>query len=106
VGDKLRKIVKDVWDMDRLVPKQAGFFGESFWATRGVRQGDTLSLIIFNIVEDAVIRWVYKEAHGATLGRPPVDSSFYADDGKLSGEKPEQVQKYVDLYTKDLPASE
>jgi hypothetical protein len=46
-----------------------------------------------------VIRWVYEEEHGATLGRPPVDSSFYADDGKVSGENPEQVQKYVNRYT-------
>jgi hypothetical protein len=50
-------------------------------------------------VSDAVIRWVYETAHGNTVGRPPVESKFYADDGNVSGEEPAEVQQYVDLYT-------
>ena len=42
--------------MNTMVPKQAGFYGKSFSASRGVRQGDILSPMIFNIVADAVIR--------------------------------------------------
>jgi hypothetical protein len=99
VGDNLLHIIQTVWDLDTIVPKQASFFSTPFRATRGVRQGDILSAIIFNIVSDAVIRWVYETAHGNTAGRPPVDSKFYADDGNVSGEDPAEVQQYVDLYT-------
>jgi hypothetical protein len=99
VGDNLLHIIQTVWDLDTIVPKQASFFSTPFRATRGVRQGDILSATIFNIVSDAVIRWVYETAHGNTVGRPPVDSKFYADDGSVSGEEPAEVQQYVDIST-------
>jgi hypothetical protein len=43
LGEKLCWIIKEVWEMDTMVPKQAGFYGKSFSASRGVRQGDILS---------------------------------------------------------------
>jgi hypothetical protein len=39
-----------------MVTKQASFFGKPFRATRGVRQGDIVSPIIFNIICSAIIR--------------------------------------------------
>jgi hypothetical protein len=51
VGNFLQKI----WNMYTMIPKQAGFFGKPFSASRGVRQGNIASPIIFNIVANAVI---------------------------------------------------
>jgi hypothetical protein len=55
-GINVRRIISQVWEGDTMVPKQAGYFGNAFKANRGVKQGDITSPMIFNIVEDAVIR--------------------------------------------------
>jgi hypothetical protein len=39
-----------------MIPKQAGYFGKVFKASRGVKQGNVNSPMISNIVEDAVAR--------------------------------------------------
>ena len=86
--------------MDTMMPKQAGFYGQPFSASRGVRQGDVMSPIIFNIIADAVIR--HSEAQiseGREVQRLPVNALFYADDGVLTGEDSEEVQKFLDIYT-------
>jgi hypothetical protein len=84
-----------------MVPKQAGFYGKAFSASSGVRQGDILSPMIFNIVADAA---VIKDSEarmnfGRGLERPDVMSQFYADDGLLISEDPLQLQQMLDLYT-------
>jgi hypothetical protein len=56
VGTNIRSILERTWDMDTLVPKQAGYYGRPFSASRGVRRRDVMSPIIFKIVADAVIR--------------------------------------------------
>jgi len=39
-----------------MVPRQAGYYGRSFRAERGVRQGDIIFLLIFNIMAEAVVK--------------------------------------------------
>jgi hypothetical protein len=36
VGENVRRIIQTIWQGDTMVPKQAGFFGKPFHATRGV----------------------------------------------------------------------
>lgn len=87
----LIRIIDAVWGLNTRVPKQAGlvFYSTPFRARRGVRQGDILSPIIFNIVEDDTTskseEWAY--------------SSFYADDCKLWSDDPADVQNYAELFT-------
>jgi hypothetical protein len=50
------RIISQVWEGDTMVPEQGGYFGKAFKASRGVKQVDIISPMIFNIVEDAVIR--------------------------------------------------
>lgn len=100
VGRNICSIIEKIWGMDMMVPKQAGFYGKPFTASRGVRQGDIVSPIIFNIVADAVIR----ESEAQFCGGDPnrhllVDALFYADDGALSGEDAAEVQHLLDIYT-------
>jgi retron-type reverse transcriptase len=56
VGPNLLRILSIVWRHQRVVPCQAGFYGSSFSAFRGVTQGDIISPTLFNIVTDAVLR--------------------------------------------------
>ena len=49
-------LLKTFWDFHQVVPKQNGFHGPAFPATRGTTQGGLVSLTLFNVVVDNVIR--------------------------------------------------
>jgi hypothetical protein len=100
VGENVQRIIGKIWNGDTMVTKQAGFFGKPFRASRGVRQGDITSPFIFNIVCDAVIReWESQMNNGTAQERKETRAQFYADDGLLSGENPQEVQRAMDIFT-------
>ena len=70
-----------------IIPKSGGYFGEPFHAWRGVRQGDIISPVIFNIVVDAIVREWYAYEFGTVI-EDTLQTTFYADDGRLSGTDP------------------
>ena len=76
-----------------MFPKQSGYFGRSFRARRGVRQGDILSRMIFNFMVDAVLR------HWDATNEGNDETSFYADDGILIGFDHSEVQWTLDFIT-------
>jgi Reverse transcriptase (RNA-dependent DNA polymerase) len=80
--------------MDKMVPKQAGFYAEPFATSRGVRQGGIMSPTVFNIVCDEIIRHCENKTQCQGL-----KAIFYADDGVLIGRDPTEVQKFLDIYT-------
>ena len=56
LGPHTRSIIDALWEHELMAPKSGSCFGSPFHAYRGVRQGDIISPIIFNIVVDAVLR--------------------------------------------------
>ena len=93
VGPNLCRFIQTVWNDDTLVPKSGGCFGTPFQAERGVRQGDIISPIIFNIVIDCVLREWHR-----LLGPTTLSTLFYADDGRLAGYCAQDVQQGLDLF--------
>ena len=93
VGPNLCQFIQTIWDGDTLVPKSGGYFGKPLKAERGVRQGDIISPIIFNIVVDCVLREWYQ-----MLGDTDLTATFYADDGRIAGYSAEAVQSGLDLF--------
>jgi len=93
VGPNIIRIIENIWAGDTMVTKQSGYYGEPFRAKRGVRQGDILSPMIFNIMVDAVLRaWDFSMpgARGAL---------FYADDGLLYGDNGPELQRNLDFIS-------
>jgi hypothetical protein len=97
VGNNIQNFILKIWNEDMIVPKQAGFFGKPFRATRGVRQGDIMSPTIFNIVVDAVVNeWLEKDSN------KKVEAIFYADDGLLISDDPTAAQEALNIITENF----
>ena len=64
IGSNLQRLLQRYWEEHAVVPKDANYFGEPFGTDRGVKQGDPVSLAIFNTVVDAVVRAVLLEVCG------------------------------------------
>ena len=99
VGPNLARILENYWRRQRIVPKVSKYLGTAFWTGRGVTQGDPASLMIFNIVVDALVRAVLvdicisKEAHhdiGWEFGERNLVVN--ADDGRIAGKYYEWMQ--------------
>jgi hypothetical protein len=56
VGPKLLRLQAKFWDQAEMVCCAGGSFGEPFHAFRGATQGGSLSILMFNVCVDAVIR--------------------------------------------------
>ena len=79
----------------KVVLKEGKYFGRPFCMMRGVTHGQPLSLTIFNIVVDAVVRACMVEvcgpqeehhSFGWVLGKHNI--VLYEDDGRISGRNP------------------
>ena len=78
-GPRMCGLLESFWDCQQVVPRQNGLRGPAFPATRGTMQGGLVSLTLFNVVIDNVIRsWlsmtvecprVDHDGLGETVGR-------------------------------------
>ena len=99
VGANIRRILESIWDGDTMIPRQAGYYGRAFRARRGVRQGDIVSPLIFNIMVDAVVRnWRHEQQPNEIEDL----ALFYADDGLITGAEAVTVQRTIDQMTRDF----
>jgi hypothetical protein len=91
IGPNLRRYIKNIWEKQVFLLRQAGFYSDPLDVERGCTQGDIDSPIIFNVVIDAVLR---KWMRGETFGDS--DSTFYADDGLVESTDPTELQRDID----------
>jgi retron-type reverse transcriptase len=72
--------MQNIWANDNIIPKQRQCFGKPFKTERGVQQGDIISLTLFNIMLDAVLR----EYDNTARMDNTTMIQFYADDGFIA----------------------
>ena len=79
----IRSIIRAVWDSEMIFPSLVDTLVTLSHARCGVRQGDIISPIIFNIIVNAIVReWYFR------MDDDDTQTIFYADDGSLSGTDP------------------
>ena len=82
-----------------MVSKAGKYYGRPFSMGRGVTQGYTVSLTLFNIIVDTVFRETLQEICGPQEAQygfrwlaEEQNICFYADKGRISGRYPIWVQ--------------
>lgn len=94
----IRKYLEDVYIRSRTQLSGSGWNSDWIHPNRGVKQGDPLSPVLFNMVVDRMIRCLPIEI-GAKLDEVSMNSLFYADDGVLMSETPIGLQILLDKCT-------
>ena len=69
LGPKIERLLQRYWHGQKVVLKAGNFSRRPFNTERGVTQGDPISLIIFNIVVDVVVREDLLEVYGPQEAR-------------------------------------
>ncbi len=91
VGPNLSRLQNSFWQNAKLVCRAGGSYRSPFAAFQGVTQGGPLSLLMFNVCVDAVVReWLHQTLGDDTARQGIGDEvakwmvTFYIDDGLVS----------------------
>jgi Reverse transcriptase (RNA-dependent DNA polymerase) len=104
IGPRILGILRTFWEQQKVVVRQSGYYGTPFKPSRGVTQGDVISPTIFNIVEDAIIRYwmstIEADVQASVNGSDSVlevAAQYYADDGLIASYDHDKLQKAMDF---------
>jgi hypothetical protein len=104
VGPKLLRLQNSFWENAKLVCRAGGCYGSPFATKRGVTQGGPLSLLMFNVCVDAVVReWLHQVLGDDAACRGIGDDvaewlvAFYIDDGLVASRDPVWLQSFFDV---------
>ena len=98
IGPRIMALLEDAWKDSGVVPKKAGRFGGVIRTDRGVKQGDIPSPTFFNLVIDAILH-AEEESRAQDEAPAVLDTSFYADDGRIGSYDAKAVQRSLDVFT-------
>ena len=106
VGLQKDRILQHYWYHLSIVDIKGRYYSSLFKVHQGVTHGDLLSLTIFTMMVDAVIRhWVAMvEVDEAVLDRFVWEVQclavfFYADEELITSPRPAQIQSALDVLT-------
>ena len=93
VGPNMANVLWRMYELDTLCIRMGDVYTDPIQPGRGVKQGDGISCIIFNVVIDAVLRKLQTIWRGFPSEPDNEDDDiFFADDGALLAES-KQVQQ-------------
>jgi hypothetical protein len=104
VGPNFLRLQNSFWQNAKLVCRAGGSYGSLFAAFQGITQGPPLSLIMFNVCVDAVVReWLHQMLGDDTARQGIGDKvakwmvAFYIDDGLVASRDPVWLQSSFDI---------
>jgi hypothetical protein len=99
VGPHLLHLQKQFWDNVKMVCHAGGNYGLPFGAQHGVTQGGPLSILMFNVCVDCVVREWLRQVLGEDVARDGVEElvrdqciAFFVDNGLVTARCPEWLQ--------------
>ena len=104
-GPCLCGLTKTLWDCQWVVPRQNGFHGLAFPATRFTMQGGHVCLMLFNVmVDDVVITWLAMTVEDQSVAHDGLGEIvgkylglFYANDDMSSSRNTDWMQHEMDI---------
>ena len=78
--------------------KVANDLSKEIQAAVGIRQGDSLSPFLFNVIMDKIIEDIKSLDLGYTLGKNKIDIVCYADDAVLIADSENDLQKLLHKF--------
>jgi sorting nexin-29 len=89
---KLMRLVKVCVQNSKCKVKFNSVMSEDFPVETGLRQGDALSPILFNIAMESMVKKVQEDSIGLKIGEQNVVMAAYADNIIIMGETEDQVR--------------
>jgi hypothetical protein len=84
IPPKIVALLKAVYDGSTSSVRIRNDLSEEFAVNTGVRQGDVVSPLLFNIVIDAIMREVFRDRHGVRFGNQHlITDLMFADDSAI-----------------------
>ena len=94
IPDELRRILSDIYS-DNIMDFAVGQDSVKIKPTAGVRQGDPLSSVVFNLAAEPIIRTAKSNNTGFLVYQSRVSTTAYADDVAVVGSSVSEVQKTI-----------
>jgi Reverse transcriptase (RNA-dependent DNA polymerase) len=98
-GERSMRFFTNCWRDSYVAPRAGGVFGPRVEVHAGVRQGDVISPLLFNLVVDSILRNVDIQLPHLSMS---VKKIFYADNGRIGGQDRGGVQTVLDLVTSNF----
>lgn len=107
VTGKLRQVIKSIYKTVRGEVRIKGKYSREFEMQKGVKQGDSLSPLLFNIYMDKILKMCKENTPKITVGYRelhPVQlqSLLYADDIIIMGNNRTNIQKILNQWDKTI----
>lgn len=82
IGSRIYNVLKDMYinQNNNVQVKIGDLLSHKFSSGKGVRQGDSLSPLLFNFYVNVIFRYLLSDSHTPTIGTSQVPALLYADD--------------------------
>lgn len=106
VGSMMYDVIKDMYlnQDDNVQVKIGNFLSNKFSSSKGVRQGDTLSPLLFNFYINEIFNYISASDDSPVIGSKTIDALLYADDLVLFSTSKNDLQKKIqnlELFCED-----
>ena len=97
IPHNLVKTIENIYMENRIQAEINGELTNPIPAGNGIRQGDSLSPLLFNIIMDEIIKKVSK-LRGYKMGEKKINILCYADDAVLVAENEDDLQRLLHQF--------